>query len=234
MQSDLLKYLLELDPKVDKDETEALNETPQKILDHFATGKTERLAEMKARFEEWRSYLNVPGNIYMKDAFELTDAQLDNYYAHGYQLFNAGDYRNAFNIFRFLVFCKISEGDYLYGLARTLDQLGFFNLAIYFYQITSAVQPKNPVPCYCASECCRKVGHYIFALEHLEYAFHVCAKQKKYEPLKARIFLNFDGYLGSCAESVSGKKTSRKGNKKKKSSPDKTKSKMKAKAKRAN
>lgn len=122
-----------------------------------------------------------------KDAMGLTDQMVEGIYGHAYRLYNAGQYREASQLFRLLVMLNATEPKFILGLAACYHLLGQYDNALMTYSVVEVMNTKDPMPNYHASDCYVKLGLPEFALEQLQVALKKCTDSHEHQILKDRI-----------------------------------------------
>jgi len=195
--------------------------TDIELLKEFSSGAEQRIKEVFKNNQKWKSIIDdsKKNNLLIKDLAKLDDKYIEYLYKFGYDMYKKGFYRDAFNIFRFLVIFDLSDFRFAYALARTLEALEYPLLAAQYYNISSGLDPTNPFPCYCAAECLLEVGDTYRGLLALEQCLFTAGKTPEEEELKERTLLVYQGVLAHIFNNVEKTKKKKKPAKKKK--PDK-------------
>lgn len=127
--------------------------------------------------------------ILPKEAMGLSDEMVEGIYGHSYRLYNAGQYREALQLFRLLIMLNALEPKYILGYAACYHMLGQYDNALIAYAVVAVLSPKDPMPPYHSFDCYTKLGIEDKALESLKEAYKKCGNQPQFAPLKERIQL---------------------------------------------
>lgn len=151
--------------------------------------------------------------ILPKDAMGLTNEMVEGIYGHSYRLYNAGQYREASQLFRLLIMLNATEPKYVLGLAACYHLMGQYDNAVITYAVVEVMNPTDPMPSYHSSDCYLKLGLPEMATDHLQSALKKCGDRSDYRMLKDRILMTL-GNLSTKSreepkdsEKVSPKKT---------------------------
>lgn len=88
-----------------------------------------------------------------KDAHGISDTEMETVYAVGYNLYNAGKYQEAEDIFRFLCFFDHMEPKYWMGLGAVWQMMGRYEKAVDAYSYATLLDIDDPRPALHAADC---------------------------------------------------------------------------------
>lgn len=112
----------------------------------------EVLAEIGANIKDGL----LPGN--------MTQEDIDLFYELAFNLYQAGDYKQAEELFRRTILAKPLEKRHWQGLASCLQMQNRYEEALVPWSMCCLVDPENPLPHFHAAEC-------LLSLEDIEEAF---------------------------------------------------------------
>lgn len=121
-----------------------------------------------------------------KDAMGFDDNTIEAIYSHGYRLYNAEKYGEAFTIFRTLMMLNPVEKKYLFGMAACLHRLHEYADAIKAYLINSVFDPENPVIFFHVADCYAHLGAMPFAQSALEDVLRLSQDKPAFQVLHER------------------------------------------------
>ncbi len=145
-----------------------------------------------------------------REALKIDDNTMEGLYAHGYNLYNQGKYKDASYMFRLLLMLDFASAKYTLGLAACLHRMQEYQNAANMYLLCTALDPTNPIPHYHSIDCYLKLDAIEFALIAVNLTIQACADQPQYKVLKERTLLLKDGLnaqLLEMAEERYGKAT---------------------------
>lgn len=122
----------------------------------------------------------------VKDTLGISDESAEGIYGQAYLLYNTGRYRDAGEIFRLLVMMNATEPKYLIGLAACYHMMKEYQSAGSTYNLTSIIDPENPVPYFHASDCYLQLGDKVSAASMLEMAVKKAGARPQFATLKQR------------------------------------------------
>lgn len=125
--------------------------------------------------------------------FRATEAQLEELYEKGYNLYKSGHYKEALPHFKLLILGHPKEPRYVMALAATYHMLKDFTNAEFMYNCTSFLDPDNPVPQYHLADCCIHLNNSVGAYIALEMALTRCKRSIGHEALQERIEMLLTG-----------------------------------------
>lgn len=129
----------------------------------------------------------------IKESLGLTDAMAEGIYSQAYRLYNAGNFRDAIQIFRMLMMVNTNEPKFAMGLAACLHMLKEYKNAADVYAILAVIDATNPVPFYHASDCFIHMKDNRSALIMLKMAVKWAGDKPEYRILKDRALLMIEG-----------------------------------------
>lgn len=135
-----------------------------------------------------RIYEEIEEGKSPQESTGLDKTTIEGIYGHAYRLYNAGQYREAIQIFRILITFNSTNIRYILGLAACYHMLENYESALTMYSVVETVDPQNPQTYYDASNCYSKLNLPKQALEQLQSALQRCA-EPKHAQLKERIQL---------------------------------------------
>lgn len=128
-----------------------------------------------------------------KDAMGFDDATIEAIYSHGYRLYNAEKFNEAFTVFRMLMLLNPVEKKYLFGLAACLHRMKEYEDAVKAYLLNAIYDSKNPVIYFHVADCYARLGVLPLAQNALEDVVRLSADQPSFKVLKERALLMLEG-----------------------------------------
>ncbi|MCB1148940.1 MAG: SycD/LcrH family type III secretion system chaperone, partial [Chlamydiia bacterium] len=122
-----------------------------------------------------------------KDAMGISDADAENMYAQGYQLYNMGKYKDARHMFTTLSMMDSTEPKYIFGMAASLHMEEKYEAAAKAYLQMAFLSAEDPVPYYHAADCYLKLDETLSALTVLKQAAKRCGSKPEYALMKERV-----------------------------------------------
>jgi len=154
-------------------------EAAQKLGKEFADKK-------KSEREKLEQELLKEG-VKPKDLVGMNDTMVEGIYGQAYRLYNTGRYKDAMQIFRFLILWNATEPKYTRGLAACYHMLKEFENAAEAYTLCASVDLKNPIPYYHASDCYIQMKDYYSALMVLKTAIQRAGGNPEFKTIKDRM-----------------------------------------------
>jgi tetratricopeptide (TPR) repeat protein len=161
------------------EEMELLKNDPEKVK-AFAEKIRERMKKENKSFQE------IVG---------IEDDQLESLYNAAYNYYNLGKYEEAFTLFTFLSSLANNNPRFLFGLASTSYQLGYYLDASLSYILTLNHEPTNVMASYFLSDCFIKMSCFDEAIEALNYTLTLTENRPEYEAISTRSTLLKEGIL---------------------------------------
>lgn len=121
-----------------------------------------------------------------KKALKIDDETVEAFYTHAYNLYNQGKYLEASYIFRFLMLLDMSSPKYILGTAACLHRMKNYSEAAYLYFICGAVDMRNPMPHYHATDCYLNLNQPQMALVSIQLCLNAAQDQPQYAIIKER------------------------------------------------
>lgn len=135
----------------------------------------------------------IKNNMTFKDAAGLTPVDMEEIYNKAYRLYNAGKYKDASSLFRFLTLVDPTTGRYSMGLSSCFQMLKDYQSAVTSYFMTSILDPKNPMPFYHAADCYIQLDLPYIAVIQLKKAIELCGDNPRYAIIKERSTFMVEG-----------------------------------------
>lgn len=135
-----------------------------------------------------KDYDEMAANILKKgvlpsEALGMDEQMLEGIYGQAYRLYNTGKYAESGQIFRLLIMINSLEPKYSMGLAACFHMLKEYKNAIDTYNLTSIIDPENPIPQYHISDCYIKLGDKVSAIIALKLAIKRASNKPEYQTL---------------------------------------------------
>ncbi len=122
-----------------------------------------------------------------KDLLRMNQTMVEGIYGQAYRLYNTGKYQEAMHIFRYLIMLDSTEPKYLMGLAACFHMIKEFDNATELYALCSALDPKNPIPYYHATDCYMQMKDYTSALLASQTALNRAKKYEEFATIASRL-----------------------------------------------
>lgn len=120
-------------------------------------------------------------------SFRASDATLEKMYAQGFNLYKSGRYKEALPRFKLLIMTHPKEPRYTFAVAACLHLLKQYSEAGYMYNISSILDPSNPLPQYHLANCCILTNNPVGAYLALQMALKRCKQSVHHKALQERI-----------------------------------------------
>jgi type III secretion system low calcium response chaperone LcrH/SycD len=121
-----------------------------------------------------------------KTALKISDNTMEAVYTQAYNLYNQGKYKEASYLFRFLMLLDLTTSRYILGLAACLHRMKDYKNAANLYFFAGALDDKNPLPHYHATDCYLQLNKTGIAIISLQMAISAAGSQEKYKVIKER------------------------------------------------
>lgn len=165
-----------------------INEQINMIMDDLDTKLEQQDVQLKkkerARFEA--AIKEIIHGKKPKDAFGMSDKEIENMYAFGYNLFTHGKYNDSQLMMRHLM--SLDPDDYRYPLAcaAAYHQMKDYERAAPFYINASKLNPETPLPHYYLYDCFKNLNEPLSALLMLDNVIARCGDNPNHAVLKER------------------------------------------------
>ncbi len=116
----------------------------------------------------------------------ITKEKLENIYTTAYNLYNAGKYQKAINLFRMLAYYNQFDKRAWLGIAGSAEMLKDYYGAIAAYSSASFLDPEDPLPALHAFDCHFALKNYPQALSALEAVLLLSSKKTEYKEIRKR------------------------------------------------
>lgn len=128
-----------------------------------------------------------------KEALNITDENMELYYAQAYRLYNSGKYIESSAVFRMLIFLDATQARFAMGLAACAHMLKDYDAAIKMYTMCGILDANDPLPPFHASDCYIQKNDRPSAMLMLEMAILRAGNKPEYQVLKDRAVLTLAG-----------------------------------------
>lgn len=129
------------------------------------------------------------GTVTPKDVLKISDAQVESIYAQAYRYYNTGKYKEATELFRYLMMLNPTEAKYTLGLAACFHLMKDFEAAAQIYLLCNMLDENSPIPAFHASDCYLQMKDKVSALVSLNMAIKKAGDKPEYQILKDRALL---------------------------------------------
>jgi type III secretion system low calcium response chaperone LcrH/SycD len=151
---------------------------------------TEKLAE-ELKLKENADYSKLmkkatEGSVNVKDVLRISDGQMESIYAQAYRFYNTGKFKEASELFRYLMMVNSTETKYTLGLAACFHLMKDYKAAAQTYLICNILDEKSPIPAFHASDCYLQMNDKVSALVSLNMAIEKSGSKPEYKVLKDR------------------------------------------------
>ncbi|MGC8718448.1 MAG: SycD/LcrH family type III secretion system chaperone [Thermodesulforhabdaceae bacterium] len=127
----------------------------------------------------------VKGEMTLQEVKGFTDEQMEAIYSIGYNLYQAGKYNDAVQVFTWLGIFNPFVSKYWLGLGASLQMIKDFENALNAYAVAAITsEPEDPVPHLHAGECYVGMGD----IEEAGKAFQMAADFSKDKPKYAKTY----------------------------------------------
>ncbi|QDQ29164.1 CesD/SycD/LcrH family type III secretion system chaperone [Chitinimonas arctica] len=117
----------------------------------------------------------------------LDTSDLDTLYAYGYQLFEAGEYKEALQYFSMLAQMDFWSFDYWLAVGICYQRLGQHEEAIFCFSRAGFASMQDPRSSYYAGISYQLLGNIEYARKAFDASLNWCGVQPQYEPLRNHI-----------------------------------------------
>lgn len=87
-------------------------------------------------------------------AQELSDDDVERFYAYGFAQYNAGGWNEAAEVFKVLCTRRPMESRFWFALGATLQEAGGYKEALHSWAMAALLKNQDPYPHFHAAECC--------------------------------------------------------------------------------
>lgn len=129
---------------------------------------------------------NLQQGMLPKDALGVQDGDIENIYAHAYQLYGTGKYEEAKKIFAALVVVDPTDERFLFGHAACSHMQGEFEDAAHAYMNHALFTKDDPVSYYHAADCYMKLDDKLSAAVCFNLAIKRAGNREEYKLIKDR------------------------------------------------
>jgi len=155
------------------------------LQDLLATMKPDAEKDAAKNFSMVMEYVLKKGTI-PKAALKISDNTMEAVYAQAYNLYNQGKYKEASYLFRFLMLLDMTTAKHVMGLAACLHRMKEFQNAANLYFLAGALDAKNPLPHYHATDCYLQMNMTALAILTLQMAINAAGNQEAHKVIKER------------------------------------------------
>ena len=164
-----------------KGEEKQVAEAAKKLGEDLKNSETEAYTQILKKASE--------GSVTPKDVLKISDAQIESIYAQAYRFYNTGKYKDATELFRYLMMLNPTEAKYALGLAACFHLMKDFEAAAQIYLLCNMLDDKSPIPAFHASDCYLQMKDKVSALVSLNMAIKKAGDKPEYQILKDRAHL---------------------------------------------
>lgn len=152
----------------------------------------EKLKETESKDYSQAIKKATTGAVTPKDLLKIDDAKIESIYAQAYRYYNTGKFKDASDLFRYLMMLNPSEAKYTLGLAACFHMLKNYNAAVQVYLLCSILDDNSPIPGFHASDCYLQMNDKVSALVSLKMAIKKAGNRPEYQILKDRALLTVE------------------------------------------
>jgi len=167
-----------------KGEEKQVNEAARKLGEKLKETTTENYSAVLKKATE--------GAVTPKDVLKISDAQIESIYAQAYRYYNTGKYKEAGELFRYLMMLNPTEAKYTLGLAACFHLMKDYEAAAQIYLLCNLLDDKSPIPAFHASDCYLQMKDKVSALVSLNMAIKKAGDKPEYQVLKDRALLTVE------------------------------------------
>ncbi|SIO28610.1 SycD/LcrH family type III secretion system chaperone [Halodesulfovibrio marinisediminis] len=106
----------------------------------------------------------------------ISEDDMEHTYAFAYEKYMAGNYKDAFEVFKLLTLMNHLESRFWLGLAGCAQELEALDIAIEAYAMAGFLEPENPIISLFGGTCLYKVGNFEAAKLALEAGVELAAE----------------------------------------------------------
>ena len=133
------------------------------------------------------------GGMSPKEAMAIKDEDLASMYSFGYSLANAGKYKEAREMFKYLYMLEPTRADFATALGVCHHQLKDYEYAANAYMVAFALNFEDPVPLFYAYDCFLNLNDTLGASIMLKSAIEKAGDEEKYAKMKEKAQALLDG-----------------------------------------
>lgn len=85
---------------------------------------------------------------------DMTEEDVEKFYAYGFAQYGTGNWNEAAETFRVLCTRRPLESRFWFALGATLQEAGSFHEALHSWAMSALLQKDDPYPHFHAAECC--------------------------------------------------------------------------------
>lgn len=167
-------------------------------MSHIINEKLELIKDdpekMQAFAEQLREKM-AKENKTLQQVIGVKDKTVEELYNVAYNYYNLGKYKEALSLFVFLASLASKNPRYLFGLASTAYQLGYYNDAGIFFFLTLNEDPSHVMATYFLCDVFVKLEQFEEALDGFEHLIHLVKDKPEYQALSERCKLIREGLL---------------------------------------
>lgn len=139
-----------------------------------------------------------PDSLQFDAIFPISSKTQEETYAVGYRYYVNAKYREAVNIFRFLMLSDSQNRKYWLGLGAALQMLKEYQKALEAYLIASEMDSTDPYIYLYMADCLIALGKIPEAMEILKTVEHIATGQQAYESLIIHVDLIRQAWSNQC------------------------------------
>jgi type III secretion system low calcium response chaperone LcrH/SycD len=170
------------------------NEIKQKI-NEILKEKEKKVSPKIHQMLEETIYRIQTEPIEIKDVLNFNPQLIEKIYSYGYQLVQAGKYKEALPVFTFLKQIDASDPRYIFCIATCYYYLKEYTNAAANYIIHTQLQTNYPISHFHLYSCFLKLNQPLGALKAIWDCINTCGNQSKYATLKERSQLEYNNLL---------------------------------------
>jgi type III secretion system low calcium response chaperone LcrH/SycD len=167
--------------------------TKQEII-HEVVNRSELSQEQKKHYEHILMDL-VDEKIPPGQAFKLSPEALEYLYGQAYRYYQAGNYKQAQDLFAFITWLDLKNYKFLFGLAASYHRLKNYDKAIEWYWYSFSLGYSNPIPLYHLADCFLQKGDIRLAFIFVGVTIQLAGDNPLYSKIKARSKLTLQGLI---------------------------------------
>lgn len=115
-----------------------------------------------------------------QELFQFDDNVMEAQYKVGYDLYEAKNYKDAADVFSYLITLNPYKYTYWMGMAGSRQGLNQFGEAIFGYSMAEAIDPAQPLPLLQMAECFEALGEKALAKENALKAITVAGANPQF------------------------------------------------------
>jgi len=119
----------------------------------------------------------------------MSEEMVENLYSFAHGFYSNGKYKEAVDVFRFLIALRVRSHRFWKGLGASLQMTGAYREAVDAYSWAALLDPNDndPAPHFHAAECLCSLNQTQRALQALKSAAFLAKKEKKHHDMLPRI-----------------------------------------------